>query len=542
VTKQQDKPSRSFAGIAGIIAAATLISKVFGLVRQLVISAAFGLGPAAAAFQYAYTIPGFLLILLGGINGPFYSAVVSVLAKRKKEEAAPLLETIMTLIGGILFVVSIVIVITAPLFVDLFTMPVEEGATKQLVQEIAIRQLRIMAPMAVLAGLIGIGFGALNTANVYWLPSISPLFSSTALVAAVGILYLQVGNEISTPEYAMLGGTFLAGGTLVGAILQWFMQIAAQTKAGMGRIRLRFDFNQPAVKEVLRIMGPATFSSGMLQFNLYTDLYFAGFIGTEVAPALANAGLLVQTPLGIISNVILVRLLPVFARLADPQNWEDLKLKIREGLLLSAFTMLPLGALMVALANPIVKIVYERGAFNPEATKLVASLLVMNGIGMFIYLGRDVLVRVFYALGDGNTPFRISMINIFLNGLFDFLFIRVFDFGAPGLVLATVGVNCSSVLMLLFLLNRKLNGLPILQWSLPILGLAAGSVVAGAASFGTSLGMQQLLNSDNLLIELLQLSISGFVGLAVFGIIVSQMNLPEVNDFATQMRRKFLKR
>ncbi|MEM6752988.1 MAG: murein biosynthesis integral membrane protein MurJ [Cyanobacteria bacterium P01_C01_bin.38] len=542
MTKQQDKPSRSFAGIAGIIAAATLISKVFGLVRQLVISAAFGLGPAAAAFQYAYTIPGFLLILLGGINGPFYSAVVSVLAKRKKEEAAPLLETITTLIGGILFVVSIVIVITAPLFVDLFTMPVEEGPGKLLVQEIAIRQLRIMAPMAVLAGLIGIGFGALNTANVYWLPSISPLFSSTALVAAVGILYLQVGNEISKPEYAMLGGTFLAVGTLVGALLQWFMQIAAQTKAGMGRIRLRFNFNQPAVKEVLRIMGPATFSSGMLQFNLYTDLYFAGFIGTEVAPALANAGLLVQTPLGIISNVILVRLLPVFARLADPQNWQELKIRIREGLLLSAFTMLPLGALMVALANPIVKIVYERGAFNPEATKLVASLLVVNGIGMFIYLGRDVLVRVFYALGDGNTPFRISMINIFLNGLFDYLFIRVFNLGAPGLVLATVGVNCSSVFMLLFLLNRKLNGLPIVQWSLPILGLAVGSVVAGAASYGTSFGMAQIINSDNLLIQLLQLSISGFVGLAVFGVIASQMNITEINDFATQMRRKIFKR
>ncbi|MBV6624213.1 MAG: murein biosynthesis integral membrane protein MurJ [Rivularia sp. (in: Bacteria)] len=542
MTKPQDKPSRSFAGIAGIIAAATLISKVFGLVRQLVISAAFGLGPAAAAFQYAYTIPGFLLILLGGINGPFYSAVVSVLAKRKKEEAAPLLETIMTLIGGILFIVSIVIVITAPLFVDLFTMPVEEGATKQLVQEIAIRQLRIMSPMAVLAGLIGIGFGALNTANVYWLPSISPLFSSTALVAAVGILYLQVGNKISTPEYAMLGGTFLAGGTLVGALLQWFMQVAAQTKAGMGRIRLRFDFNQPAVKEVLRIMGPATFSSGMLQFNLYTDLYFAGFIGTEVAPALANAGLLVQTPLGIISNVILVRLLPVFARLADPQNWEELKLRIREGLLLSAFTMLPLGALMVALANPIVKIVYERGAFNPEATQLVASLLVVNGIGMFIYLGRDVLVRVFYALGDGNTPFRISMINIFLNGLFDYLFIKVFNLGAPGLVLATVGVNCSSVFMLLFLLNRKLNGLPVVQWSLPILGLAAGSIVAGAASYGASFGMAKIIDSENLLIQLLQLSISGFVGLAVFGVIASMMNLPEVNDFAAQMKRKFLKR
>jgi putative peptidoglycan lipid II flippase len=541
VTKQQDKASRSFAGIAGIVAAATLISKIFGLVRQLVMSAAFGLGPAFAGFQYAYTIPGFLLILLGGINGPFYSAVVSVLAKRDKEEAAPLVETIMTLIGGILLIVSIVLVVAAPLFIDVFAPGLQEPG-KELVREIAIRQLRVMAPMAVLAGLIGIGFGVLNAANVYWLPSISPLFSSTAVVAAVGILYWQTGNKIGTPEYAMLGGTVLAGGTLAGALLQWFVQLAAQTKAGMGRIRLRFDFNQPAVKEVLKIMGPATFSSGMLQINLYTDLFFASFISTKVAPALANAGLLVQTPLGIISGVILVPLLPMFARLADPQNWGDLKLRIRQGLLLSAFTMLPLGALMVALANLIVKIVYQRGAFNAEDSALVASLLIVNGIGMFVYLGRDVLVRVFYALGDGDTPFRISMINIFLNAVFDFLFIKVFDLGAPGLVLATVGVNCSSVLMLLFLLNRKLNGLPLVEWGLPILGLAAGSVVAGAASYATSQGIEQFFSSENFLIGLLQLSISGFVGLAVFGVIASRMNLPEVNLFVSRMRQKFLKR
>ncbi|MDY6897462.1 MAG: murein biosynthesis integral membrane protein MurJ [Cyanobacteriota bacterium] len=542
MTKQQDKPSRSFAGIAGIVAAATLISKVFGLVRQLVISAAFGLGPAAAAFQYAYTIPGFLLILLGGINGPFYSAVVSVLSKRDKEEAAPLVETIMTLIGGILVIVSIFLVIAAPVFIDAFTSLVEEGPGKELVQQIAIRQLRVMAPMAVLAGLIGIGFGVLNAANVYWLPSISPLFSSTAVVVAVGILYLQIGSKISTPEYAMLGGTVLAGGTLAGALLQWFVQLAAQTKAGMGRIRLRFDFNQPAVKEVLKIMGPATFSSGTLQINLYTDLFFAGFISTKVAPALANAGLLVQTPLGIISGVILVPLLPIFARLADPQNWGDLKLRIRQGLLLSAFTMLPLGALIIALANLIVKIVYQRGAFDPEDTQLVASLLVANGIGMFVYLSRDVLVRVFYALGDGDTPFRISMINIFLNALFDYLFIKVFNLGAPGLVLATVGVNCSSVLMLLFLLNRKLNGLPLVQWGLPTLGLAGGSIVAGVASYATSFGIEQVINTENFLIQLLQLSVSGFVGLAVFGVIASTMNLPEVNLFVSRMRQKILKR
>ncbi|MBD2777138.1 murein biosynthesis integral membrane protein MurJ [Iningainema tapete] len=534
----QQKPSRSLAGIAGIVAAATLISKIVGLVRQQVQAAAFGLGAAADAFNFAYTIPGFLLILLGGINGPFYSAVVSVLAKRKKEEAAPLVETITTLIGGILLIVTIFLVIFAPYIIDLFA-PGLKVPEKQLIREIAIQQLQIMAPMAVFSGLIGIGFGVLNAANQFWLPSISPLFSSVTVIIGLGILYLQLGSKISTPEYAMLGGAVLAGGYLAGAVLQWIVQVIAQTKAGFGRLRLRFDFNQPGVRDVMKIMLPATFSSGMLQINLYTDLFFASLIPvTGVAAALANASLLVQTPLGIISNVILVPLLPIFSRLAAPENWQELKFRIRQGLLLSAFTMLPLGALMITLAVPIVRVVYERGAFKVTDSALVASLLVANGIGMFVYLGRDVLVRVFYALGDGETPFRISMINIFLNAVLDYFLIK--PFGAPGLVLATVLVNFSSVLMLLFLLNRKLNGLPLKEWMLPILGLAAASTVAGTVSFATLKGLVWLLGPDGLLIQLLELSVAGILSLLVFGAIAASMRLPEVDAFVSRLRQRFL--
>ena len=537
---QEQKASRSIAKIAGIVAAATLISKVFGLVRQLVMAADFGLGPAADAFNYAYTIPGFLLILLGGINGPFYSAIVSVLAKRKKEEAAPLVETITTLVGGILLIVTIFLVFSAPYLIDLFA-PGLNVPEKQLVREIAIQQLQIMAPMAVLAGLIGIGFGVLNAANQFWLPSVSPLFSSITVIIGLSILYLQVGSKISTLDHAKLGGMVIAGSTLAGAVLQWLVQLIAQSRAGLGRLRLRFNFNQPGVSDVVKIMLPATFSSGMYQINLYTDLFFASLLPTTgVAAGLANASLLVQTPLGIISNVILVPLLPMFSRLAAPENWTELKLRIRQGLLLSAFTMLPLGALMVALSVPIVRVVYERGAFNRTDSGLVSSLLVANGIGMFVYLGRDVLVRVFYALGDGQTPFRVSMINIFLNALLDYFLIK--RFGAPGLVLATVGVNCCSVLMLLWLLNRRLNGLPWQEWSLPILGLTAGSMVAGAASFATLEVSQHFLGRNGLLIQLLQLSVAGFVGLCVFGAIAAWMKLPEVNDFISRLRQRVLRR
>jgi putative peptidoglycan lipid II flippase len=530
----KQKPSRSLAGIAGIVAVATLISKIVGLVRQQAIAYAFGVGAAAEAYSYAYNIPSFLLILLGGINGPFHSAIVSVLAKRPKEEAAPLVETVTTLVGGLLLLVTIALVVFAAPIIDL-----QAPGLNQQVRAIAIPQLQIMAPMALLAGLIGIGFGTLNAANQYWLPSVSPLFSSITVIIGLGILALQLGDKVTNPQYAILGGQVLAWGTLAGAILQWLAQVPAQWRSGMGTLRLRFNFNQPGVRQVMKIMGPATFSSGMVQINLYIILILASYI-PQSAAALSYATLLVQTPLGIISNVILVPMLPIFSRLADPADWPELKVRIRQGLLLTAITMLPLGAIMITLAVPIVRLVYQRGAFDQAASGLVASLLVAHGIGMFVYLGRDVLVRVFYALGDGTTPFRISMMSIVLNAVLAYILVK--PFGAPGLVLATVGVNIISTILLFWLLHGKLNGLPWREWSLLILGLTGGSFVAGLASWGTSWGCQQIWNSEGLLVQLLELSLSGLVGISVFAAIAAQMKLPEVDIFVSRLRQRFARR
>ncbi len=528
-------PSRSLAGIAGIVAAATLISKVFGLVRTQAIAAVFGVGVVADAFNYAYVIPGFLLVLLGGINGPFHSAIVSVLAKRPKSEAAPLVETVTTFVGGLLLLVTIALIFFAPGIIDLVAPGLGTTPHGLEVKAIAIGQMRIMAPMALLAGLIGIGFGTLNAANLYWLPSVSPLFSSVTVIIGLGVLAWQLGAKVTTPQYAMLGGAVLAWGTLAGAVLQWLIQVPAQWKSGMGTLRLRFDFNQPGVKEVTKIMAPATFSSGMSHINLYVILILASYI-PQAASALQYAGLLIQTPLGILSNVILVPMLPIFSRLADPQDWDELKGRIRQGLLLTAITMLPLGAITIALAVPIVRVVYERGAFDRNASQLVSSLLVMYGIGMFVYLGRDVLVRVFYALGDGDTPFRISMVSIFFNIIFAYVFFKML--GAPGLVLATVVVNIISMLLLFWMLDRKLHGLPWQEWSLPILALTGSSFLAGLASWGSLWGIQQFWHDDGFKEQLVQLTLAGGVGLGVFALIAMQMKLPEVDVFMSRIRQK----
>ncbi|MBE9079930.1 murein biosynthesis integral membrane protein MurJ [Romeria aff. gracilis LEGE 07310] len=526
---------RSLAGIAGIVAIATLISKVFGLVRQQALAAAFAIGPVADAYNLSYVIPGFLLVLLGGINGPFHSAIVSVVAKRKKEEIAPLVETITTLVGLALIGVTLGIIVFADPLIGLLGQGFSETPTGLESRAIAVVQLQIMAPMALFAGLIGIGFGTLNAADQYWLPSISPLFSSVTVIIGLGILALILGRDLMTPEYAMLGGIVLALGTLAGAFLQWIVQVPALWKSGLGRLRLRFNVSDPGVRDVLKVLGPATFSSGMMQINVYTDLYFAAYIPGTLA-ALGFANLLVQTPLGIISNIILVPFLPIFSRLADPQHWPELKLRIRQSLMLVALTMLPLSALIVTLALPIVKVIYERGAFGEDAAVIVTSVLMAYGLGMFVYLGRDVMVRVFYALGDGETPFRISIVSIFLNAVLDYFLIQLL--GPPGLVLATVGVNVVSLFAMVVLLDRKLNGLPWLSWSRPIVLLTLASGLAGVACWLSRWGLEAWVGSQNFWANLVQLCGASAVGLGVFALLTVALQIPEASLLVARVRQR----
>jgi len=527
---QSGKPSRSLAGIAGIVAIATLISKVFGLVREQIIAAAFGVGTVVTAYAYAYVIPGFLFILLGGINGPFHSALVSVLSKRDKEEAAPLVETVTTLVSAVLLGVTFILVIGAGLFIDVLA-PGLEPETRR----IAVQQLQIMAPMALLSGLIGIGFGTLNAADQYWLPSISPLLSSITVILGLGVAVWQFGDQLNTPQNWLLGSLLLAGGTTAGAILQWLAQIIPQAKAGMGKIRLRFDFGLPGVREVLQVLIPATLSSGMLYINFATNLFFASFI-PNAAAAMRYGNFVALTPLGIISNMILVPFLPVFSRLTDPNDWPELKLRIRQGMLLSALTMLPLTAILIGLAKPIVQVIYQRGAFNAEAATAVAPVLAAYGLGMFFYLGRDVLVRVFYALGDGNSPFRVSVVNIFLNGLLDFLFYK--PFGTVGIVMATVGVNLFSMLVFLVMLDRRLGGLPLANWAMDVVKLTGIAAIAGVIGWQGSLLWENALGTENLVLKLLELSLMSAIVLGLFGVGAWLVKVPEVNLLGDRLLKK----
>ncbi|MFN7677119.1 MAG: murein biosynthesis integral membrane protein MurJ, partial [Cyanobacteriota bacterium] len=366
--------------------------------------------------------------------------------------------------------------------------------------------------------------------------------SSVAVIAGIGLLWWQLGAAITLPSAAVVGGIVLAGTTTLGAVLQWLIQLPALAKQGLHQFRLVWDWRHPGVREVLKVMGPATLSSGMLQINVFVDLFFASGI-SGAAAGLGYAGLLVQTPLGLLSNALLVPLLPVYARLTAPEDRPQLIARIRQGLMLANASMLPLAALMMGLAGPIVALVYERGAFDHRAATLVASLLAAYGVGMPAYLARDVLVRVFYALGDANTPFRWSVGGIGLNALFDWLLVGgptpgglllpQFFFGAPGLVLATALVNILTSLGLLLVLHRRLGGLPLRAWGGDSLRLLLASVAAGGMAW---LLAERVAWPAGLLGLLLQNGICAALAVGLYGVLGSWAGVEEVREVLRVLR------
>ncbi len=521
-------PSRSLVSVAGLVAGATLLSKGMGFIRQALIAAVYGSGPEYSAFGVAYILPGFLLILLGGINGPFHSAIVSILKKQRdpgREDPAAWLEAISTLVGCLLLAVTLGLWWGADWVVRLNA----PGASPE-VHALAAEQLRIMAPLALLSGWIGIGFGALNAAEHYLLPALSPLISS---LAVIGILVTLGWTGIPT---------LLAWGVLIGAIAQWLAQVPIQMRLGLGRLRLRFGWGSPQVRAVGLLMLPAVISSGMIHINVYVDLFFASFVpGDRTIGNLGYAQLLVQTPLGILSNMVLVPLMPLYAQLAgDGSRWPELRQRIRQGLMVTAILTLPLAMVLVALAEPIVQIAYQRGRFTPEVTQEVAALLMAYGLGMTCYLLRDVLVRIFYALEDGATPLHISGLAIGLNALLDFLFLPTF--GAPGIALATAGVNLMALIGLGIRLHQRLPGIPWQEMGQALLPLLGITTLAGGLShwLWTQLRSQQILGSP-LITTALWAGLAAGIGLSLFAAGALYLRIPEVNWLAARIQTRLSK-
>ena len=318
--------------------------------------------------------------------------MVTLLADKDKVESRLFISSINNILSLILLIISCFIFFSSDLLINLVG-----PSLNPEIKEIASSLLKIMSPIIFLSGIIGLGFGSLNAKKEFLIPSISPLLSSLIIIIAVSNFWINKETSADIYELNLRGGVILAKATFIVALSQYLIQIPFLIQKGLFTISFSIQTKYSELKRAWRMIAPASLSTGMMQINVLTDLFFASTI-VGAAAALSYANFLVQAPLGIISNSILIPLLPVFVSLRARDNHLKLIKKIHQGLIISSSSMVFLGSIFISLSTPIVILIYGRGSFNQNAIDVVSDLLIAYGIGMPFYLLRDLLVRVFMAL------------------------------------------------------------------------------------------------------------------------------------------------
>ncbi len=432
---------------AGLIAIISLIAKFVGLFREMAIGAYYGTSYIRDAYQIASLFPAsFALIMLAGLNGPFHSAIVSVISKYKAQKAdkdiKAVLFTIIVFSCIFMGIISFICIEFAPFIVDFIASKEIPPETKSL----AVFQFKIMCPMFVLSALIGISYGILNVEKIYLTPSLSPVMASLSVIIAL---------VVSSPETRPMA---LAWGTMIGAVFQLLLQMIPLIKRLKNYIGFRFEPKHPGVLLVISILLPASLSSTVGQINIIITTYFASGLPVGSISALTYANFLYQLPLGIMLTALLVPMLPVLNEsVLLNDNKEVFKKNINKSLRSLIFISVPATFILICSGEQLIQVMLERGAFDKESTLLTYLVLTGYSISLIFYAARDLLVRAFYALDNAKIPFYSSFISILLIYVFCLFFIKILHLEAPGIAVSISFVTIFNMLILSILLRKKIG-------------------------------------------------------------------------------------
>jgi putative peptidoglycan lipid II flippase len=462
-----------------LVAILTIVSKLMGFVRDVVVAEVFGTGAISDAYNYAYLYTGNVLVLFGGLGGPFHSATVAILSREKgKPDSGQLMAQVLIATVLLLSIIAAAMFILAPLLVQRQAEGYAAGdpAAHKLFIDQTVLQLRWMSPLIVISGIIGITYGILNVyERIFW-PSLSPLIASVAIIIGV-----KVFVDPHAPDALPLS---LA--TMVGAFGQLFVQMPDLLKCKLPwRLSLTPD---PQLKEFLMMLGPACVGTLVGQLTTYVDAFFTGKMqGTGDWTAIINANRLVQLPLGILATAMLVPMLPRFSALAQENDNAGIKLDYKKAFQFLIFLSMPLAALLTTLPEPIVTVLFKRGNFTAGSVGLVGEALWWLAPSIMCYLGRDLVTRVFYAFKDSKTPFLVAAIAIAVKYALDWFFVVKCHWNVGGISLATSAITVLNLGLLTFFLRRKIGRLGTSTMLKPVAIMLVGGIVCGALSAFTFL-------------------------------------------------------
>ncbi len=450
------------ARAAGIVGSVTLLSRISGFARDVVIAGIFGAEMAADSFFVAFGIPNLLRRLFG--EGALSAAFIPVFTERLRTDepgdAKELADQTFTALAGVLTVVSIVGSAAAPVLVWVLVPGFREIPGKI---ELTTYLTRLVFPYILLIGLATLASSTLNSLGRFAIPAFTPVLLNLSMIVCT----LLLAPRLSRPAVA------LAVGVLAGGTAQWLLQLPELKRKGM-LPRLRRRLKHPALARVARLMLPALIGMGVTQVNVLVDRWLASFLSQGSVSYLYYGNRLAQFPLGVIGVAMGIAILPTMSTQAARGSLEEMRGTMVFGIRLVLFLMIPATVGLIVLRIPIVNVLFERGEFTSLATLATARALFYYAFGLVAFAGVRVVVSAFHSRQDTRTPLQIAIVamvlNIFLN------IILMVPLQHAGLALATSISAAANLALLLYVLRQRLGplgGAQVLEAALRFLGAAA---------------------------------------------------------------------
>jgi putative peptidoglycan lipid II flippase len=439
----------------------------------MVASYYFGVSGRINAFTVAFQIPNLVRALVAdaALSSAFVPVFSDLLERGERRRAWRVASSLFWLMLLGLTALTALFILVAPWVVGIFGNPGND-------RSLAVGLSEVLFPIVTLLGVSGIVVGILNSYDHFTVPALSPVFWNLAIIAglAIGVPQAHSGSsKLYVYAASILAATFIQ----VFLPMPWLRSL----DRGDNRLRVLIDWHDPAVWRVFKMMVPVTLGLGLINVNAVIDTFFASrLINGNLAPnAIQKAFLVYMLPQGMFSVAVATVLFPTLARLASRGDAAGFRAQVSSGLRQIVFLLAPAAVVSATLAQPIVRILFQRGHFHPGQTPVVASALAAFSAGLVFNGTMLLLNRAFFSLQSNWLPTIVALANLFLNAVLDLAF---YHLGVWGLPLSTALVNVAGTGALLYLLRQRIGRLDGRAISDSVLRIVVASAVVAGVSYG----------------------------------------------------------
>jgi putative peptidoglycan lipid II flippase len=526
---EKARQNTAIAKSAGTVGVAVMCSRVLGLVREQIFAAMFGAGFAYDAFVVAFRIPNLLRDLFG--EGALSAAFVTIFSRydtgKTPEETWRLASNVLVFFTILLSLVTLLGVFMAGPLVSLLAPDFAKIAGKS---ELTATLTMIMLPFLVFISLAAVVMGMLNTKGRFFVPAMaSSFFNLGSIVGGVTMAWIL-------PRYGYPAIIGMAIGTLLGGILQLGVQLPALFKTGF-RFFPHLDLRDPGLHSILRLMIPATIGLSATQINIFVNTSFAASCAEGSVSWLNYAFRLVQLPIGLFGVAFSIAIMPVMARHAAKKDIPAMRDTLVSSLTMVFCLTIPATAGLILLAEPIIRLIFEHGAFTALDTVATAQTLTLYAAGLMAYSANKILVPVFYALDNTKYPVIASFLAVLANILIINLTITTFQHLAIAL-----STSCTMFLNFLFLsavLYQKMGG-----YSLPALFRGLFKILIATLCMSLLLFFARMMLAGfltgPLIQQLLATALLILLATSLYAVVLHWLKLPELTEIVDKIRTKLL--